>query len=77
MVQKRFKFVKDFANGIGGIIPKGTVINIIGQNIYMEHNTQGGQILDAQMYEMLHKFIEQEYRHPNYLEEIPVPYNKC
>lgn len=77
MVQKRFVFVKDFSNVAGGIIPKGTTINIVGQNIFMDSNTFGGQIIDPMMYEMLHQFIEQEYKRPNYLKEVPVPYNKA
>lgn len=77
MIQKRFKFVKDFSNVAGGIIPKGTTIDIVGQNIFMQSRTFGGQIIDPTMYEMLHTFIEQEYHHPNFLIEIPVPYNKA
>ena len=77
MVRKRFVFTKDFDNGVGGVIEKGTTIDIVGQNIFMENKTMGGQVLDPYFYESLHDFIEQEYAHPNYLREIPVPYNKA
>lgn len=77
MVRKRFKFIKDFSNVAGGIIPKGTIIDIIDNKIFMQSNTFGGQILESKMYDMIHTFIEQEYKNPNYLQEIPVPYNKC
>ncbi len=77
MVRKRFVFVKDFSNVAGGIINAGTTIDIVGQNIFMESNTFGGQVIDPYMYESLHKFIEQEYARPNYLREVPVPYNKA
>ena len=76
-MRKRFVFTKDFTNNAGGTINKGTTIDIIDQNIFMESNTFGGQIIDPYMYESLHKFIEDEYRTPNYLKEIPVPYNKA
>lgn len=77
MVRKRFVFVKNFSNVAGGIINAGTTIDIVGENIFMESNTFGGQVIDPYMYESLHQFIEQEYAHPNYLKEIPVPYNKA
>lgn len=75
-MRKRFVFTKDFTNSAGATIKKDTVIDIIGQNIFMESNTYGGQVIDPYMYESLHQFIEDEYRHPNYLREVPVPYNK-
>jgi hypothetical protein len=83
MVRKRFVFVKDFSNVAGGIINKGTTIDIVGQNIFMESNTFGGQVIDPYMYESLHKFIEDQanyearFGRPDYLHEIPVPYNKA
>jgi hypothetical protein len=49
----------------------------------MESNTFGGQVIDPYMYESLHKFIEDQYQyekrtgHPDYLREVPVPYNKA
>lgn len=76
-VRKRFVFTKDFSNVSGGIVNKGTVIDIVGDNIFMESNTFGGQVIDPYMYESLHRFIEDEYRRPNYLKEVPVPYNKA
>lgn len=76
-VRKRFVFTKDFSNVSGGIINKGTVIDIVGENIFMESNTFGGQVIDPYMYESLHRFIEDEYKKPNYLKEVPVPYNKA
>ncbi len=82
MVRKRFVFVKDFSNVAGGIINAGTTIDIVGQNIFMESNTFGGQVIDPYMYESLHKFIEDQanyearFGRPDYLKEIPVPYNK-
>lgn len=77
MVQKRFVFVKDFSNVAGGVINRGTTIDIVGENIFIQSNTMGGQVVDPNMYNMLHDFIEQEYAHPNFLREVPVPHNKC
>lgn len=76
-MRKRFVFIKDFTIGAGATINKGTTIDIVDQNIFMESNTFGGQVIDPYMYESLHRFIEDEYRKPNYLKEIPVPYNKA
>lgn len=76
-MRKRFIFVKDFVNGAGEKIKRGTVIDIMDNNILMESNTFGGQVVDPYLYESLHKFIEDEYRKPNYLKEVPVPYNKA
>ena len=82
MIRKRFVFVKNFSNVAGGIINAGTTIDIVGENIFMESNTFGGQVIDPYMYESLHKFIEDQYQyekrtgHPDYLKEVPVPYNK-
>lgn len=76
-MMKRFVFTKDFVNNAGATINKGTTIDIVDQNIFMESNTFGGQVIDPYMYESLHRFIEDEYRKPNYLKEIPVPYNKA
>ena len=76
-MMKRFVFIKDFTIGSGATINKGTTIDIVDQNIFMESNTFGGQVIDPYMYDSLHKFIEDEYRHPNYLKEVPVPYNKA
>lgn len=76
-MMKRFVFTKDFVNNTGATINKGTTIDIVDQNIFMESNTFGGQVIDPYMYESLHRFIEDEYRNPNYLKEIPVPYNKA
>lgn len=83
MVRKRFVFVKDFSNVAGGVINKGTTIDIVGPNIFMESNTFGGQVIDPYMCDMLQKFIEQQYAYekrtgyPDFLHEIPVPYNKA
>lgn len=75
-MRKRFVFVKDFTNGAGEKIKRGTVIDIMDNNILMESNTFGGQVIDPVLYNNLHDFIEEEYMHPNYLKEVPVPYNK-
>lgn len=82
-MRKRFVFVKDFSNVAGGVINAGTTIDIVDQNIFMESNTFGGQVIDPYMYESLHKFIEDQanyearFGRPDYLHEIPVPYNKA
>lgn len=77
-MRKRFKFIKDCQLSNGSLIKMGCIIDIIGQYIFMYDNTtQGGQILDTYMYNLLHDFIEREVKQPNYLQEIPVPYNKC
>ena len=79
---KSFVFVKPFYNQSGESIPTGTQIDIVDDKIFMSYNTGGSQVAPA-MYESLHKFIEDEYAYeqahhkPNYLKEIPVPYNKA
>ena len=77
MIQKRFIFVRDFISNEGQKIPKGTQIEIVGDNIFMYNGTVGGQIIDPLIYNMLHDFIEKEYQNPTFLKEVVVPINKC
>lgn len=76
MLQKRFKFIKDYNDLGGGTIKKGTLIEVIDNNIFMQSGTYGGQILDKYTYESIVRFIEKETKSPNFLREIPVEYNK-
>lgn len=73
---KRFKFVKPFYNQNGESIPVGTQVDIIDDKIWIS-GISGGSQIPPEMYDSFHKFIEDEYAKPNYLKEIPVPYNKA
>jgi hypothetical protein len=77
-MRKRLKFLKDCPLSTGAIIQKDTIIDIIGTNIFIYDKLgQGGQVLDSRTYNTLFDFIEDEVRKPNFLKEIPIPYNKC
>lgn len=77
-MRKRFKFLKDCPLSTGAVIQKDTIIDIIGINIFVYDKLgQGGQVIDPRSYDTLFKFIEDEVRTPNFLKEVPIPYNKC
>lgn len=79
---KKFVFVKPFYNQSGECIPAGTEVEIVDNKIFMSYSTGGSQVPPS-MYDSLKQFIEDEYAYeqkngrPNYLHELPVPYNKA
>lgn len=71
MLYKRFKVVKEIVDK-GEKIPIGSEITIMDDRIYFN----GGQIMPG-VYDLFRQIIEREMTRPNFLREIPIPYNKC
>lgn len=70
MTHKRFKFVKPFTCAFG-TLPIDSEITILKQAIYFN-----GGMIQPQYYELFRDLINKEVKEPNYLREVPIPYNK-
>lgn len=68
---KKFVFVKDFNKSETEKIPSGSELLVLNDKIYFN----GGMITPAN-YFLFNSLIEKEMEHPNYLREVPIPYNK-
>ena len=76
MKPRRFIFVKDYVINEDAVCPKGTQIDLVEGRLFMQSLHSGGQLF-GYMHENVMKMIKIEEEHPNYLREVPVPYNKA
>lgn len=70
MVYKRFKFVKPFTCEYG-TLPADSELTILKEAIYFN-----GGMVNPLFYNFFRDLINQEVKKPNYLREVPIPYNK-
>ena len=70
MTYKRWRLVKPFTCEYG-TLPVGSEITILKEAIYFN-----GGMVNPLFYNFFRDFINHEVKEPNYLKEVPIPYNK-
>lgn len=70
LTYKRFKFVKPFSCPLGEI-DAGHELTVLSGQIYYD-----GGLMVQQYRDFFQDFICAEMEKPNYLREVPIPYNK-
>lgn len=70
MIYKRWRLVKPFTCEYG-TLPVDSEITILKEAIYFN-----GGMVNPLFYDFFRDFINKEVKEPNYLREVPIPYNK-
>ena len=71
MIYKRFRFVKPYKT-FDGTIPVGAELTVMNTTIYYN-----GGMLQPSFYNEFKELILREMKKPNYLKQVPIPYNKA
>lgn len=69
-MQKRFKLVKDYTCEYG-TLEAGNQFDVVKGFIYYN-----GGLIEGHWSPFFEKLIREEMEKPNYLREVPIPYNK-
>lgn len=72
-VYRRFRFIKPYTNKDGDTLPEGAELTILNDTIYYNDG-----MVTPVYYHMLRRLIDNciNGKEPNYLKEVPIPYNK-
>lgn len=70
-VYKKYRFIKEFSISNTEKIPVNSELYLYNDRLYFN----GGMVSPA-YYNILLKLIEMEKVKPNFLKEVPIPYNK-